>query len=99
VAGTWEWEGGLVSLYTEAQAVEDDAAMDRALPGNVQVSFLPGGEGRLKVVIIEENTGKRMAARIENNSLPIIAEYIRLIAGKKIPSRKIAWKLKWLAGW
>jgi hypothetical protein len=92
-------DGGLMSLYTKAQSIEDDAAMDRALPGNVEVSFLSGGEGRLKVVILEEETGKRMAVRIENNSLPIIAEYIRLLAGKKMPSRKIPWKLKWLAGW
>jgi hypothetical protein len=99
VAGTRNGGGGLVSLYTEAQAIEDDDAMDRLLPGTVEISFLSGGEGRLKVVIIEKKTGKRMAARIENKSLPAIAEFIRLIARKKIPSKNIPWKLKWLAGW
>jgi hypothetical protein len=92
-------KGGLASLYTEAQAAEDNAAMDGQLPGTVAVSFSSGGEGRLKVVIIEKETGKRMVARIENRSLPAIAEFIRLLGKGKVPSRHIPWKLKWLAGW
>jgi hypothetical protein len=88
-----------MSIYTEAQATEDDAVMNEQDPRTFEVAFLSGGEGRLKVVLIEKATGKRMSARIQNSSLPAIAEFIRLLGKGKVPSRHIPWKLKWLAGW
>jgi hypothetical protein len=74
--------------YPAGERAADDAAMDVAEVGNTDIEFMDGGHGRLKIAIFHKPTGRRMVARVERESLPVIIGRIEDIMYKDIGVRR-----------